>query len=51
MEFYFVITMALAAYGAEHDIPHLILDQWDLVEKIVAVLNPIKELRSQYQQK
>ena len=35
--------MALAAYGAEHAIPHLTPNQWDLVEKILAVLNPIEE--------
>ena len=36
--------MALAAYGAEHAIPHLTPNQWDLVEKIVAVLNPVEEI-------
>ena len=36
--------MALAAYGAEHDIPHLTPNQWDLIEKIVVVLNPVEEI-------
>ena len=34
--------MALAAYGAEHTISHLTPNQWDLVEKIVVVLNPVE---------
>lgn len=36
--------IALAAYGAEHAIPHLTPNQWDLVEKTVAVLNPVEEI-------
>ena len=35
---------ALAAYGAEHAIPHLAPNQWDLIQKIVAVLNPVEEI-------
>ena len=36
--------VALATYGAEHAIPHLSPNQWDIVEKIVAVLNPVEEI-------
>ena len=36
--------MALAAYGAEHAIPHLTPNQLDLIEKILAVLNPVEEI-------
>ena len=36
--------MALAASDTEHAIPHLTPNQWDLVEKIVAVLDPIEEI-------
>ena len=36
--------MALAAYSAEHDIPHLTPHQWDLIDKIVAVLDPVEEI-------
>ena len=36
--------MALAAYSAEHDIPHLTPNQWGLIEKAVAVLNPVEEI-------
>ena len=36
--------MALAAYSAEHDIPHLTPNQWDLIDKIVAVLDPVEEI-------
>lgn len=49
-EFYFVYatisvkTKAVATYGAEHALPQLTPNQWDLVEKIVAVLNPVEEI-------
>ena len=36
--------MALAAHGAEHATPHLTPNQWDFVEKIIAVLNPVEEI-------
>lgn len=37
-------NVALAAYSAEHDIPQLTPIQWDLLEKIFAVLNPVEEI-------
>ena len=36
--------LELATCGAEHAIPHLSPNQWDIVEKIVAVLNPVEEI-------
>jgi len=36
--------MGLAAYSAERDIPHPTANQWDLIHKIVAVLNPVEEI-------
>ena len=35
---------ALAAYSAGHDLPHVTPNQWDLGDKIIAVLNPVEEI-------
>ena len=37
--------MALAAYATEHDIPLLTSHQLDLADKVIAVLNPVEEIR------
>ena len=42
--------IALGAYSAQYDVPQLIVHQFDLINKVITVLNPIEEIINQFPQ-